>query len=168
MKANYEQNELIVEGKEKAKKYAKWGAENKQNMNEWTPVDPGTDITSGMTMYDVAKQGAAAAPALSEEGLLKLKEDLIKFAQTHFDTDYMLLCNERRDYTLFTNHKKLDTIFETLAFDVIDCLQNRGTIVDYEVQEETGGVELWIKDFADDSAAYYFFPYGEAVIKYGE
>lgn len=164
MKANYENNEEILKGKARARKYEAWAKENRvETLDDWSPVEPGTDIDSGATVYDMAKQGAAIAPELSQEAISKLIDEMSEFIDTHKDNYYMLLCNERRDYTLFD--ARTYPTASHLAKDIIVCMKNRGLLVEYEIQAE--GVELWSRE-DDDAAVYYFFPSGKMVVTYEE
>lgn len=165
MKANYKDNELVQTNKHRAKMYEEINKSKEiENAEQWTPIESGTELDAGMTLYDIAKQGAATAPPLPECALMQMQKDICDFVLKHPDHYYMLLCNERKDYTVL--HTEYGIGWDlTVASIVQECLQNRGNIVEYEIQEQTGGIELWIRDEADDAAAYYFFPYGIAIIE---
>ena len=78
----------------------------------------------------------------------------------------MLLCNERKDYTIFTigNIENKEQKIEKLPFVLIDeCLKNRGEIRVIELTEDKDAIEAWIS-VNDESFAYYFFPYDSAII----
>ena len=80
----------------------------------------------------------------------------------------MLLCNERKDYTVFRMRDTTATIgaIQNMVNDVIECMTNRGTLLAIDLQE-AGGWELWIKGAEDGfCSAYYLFPYGAAVLEY--
>lgn len=166
MKANYENSDLVQENKHRAKMYEEL-SKNKEveNAEEWTPVESGTEINSGMTKYDMAKQGAVAAAPLSPGALSAMRKEIGEFAERHPDIYYMMLCHEQRDYTVF--HTQYGGGWQqAVAATIQECLENRGSIVGYEIQEETGGIELWIKDIdANEAYAYYFFPYGPAIVE---
>ena len=166
MKANYKDNELVQTNKHRAKMYEEINKSKEiENAEQWTPIESGTELDAGMTLYDVAKQGAAAASPLPECALMQMQKDICDFVLKHPDHYYMLLCNERKDYTVL--HTEYGIGWDlTVASIVQECLQNRGNIVEYEIQEQTGGIELWIRDDVyEDAAAYYFFPYGAAIIE---
>jgi len=123
-------------------------------------------------LYDMNKQLMEKEIALTDNEIMNtetaLKNWLIElFAQKYF----MLLCHERRDYTLFnldkTNSWKIpqDKMVMDAAFDIIECLTNRGTLLSAELQPD-GVWEFWIKDLVEGCFAYYLFPYGEAVLEY--
>ena len=83
----------------------------------------------------------------------------------------MLLCNERKDYTLFNlnqyylrKEEDIKARYVEVSKDIIDCMINRGTLIDVELQED-GAYELWVK-IEDECFAYYLFPYNNGVIEY--
>lgn len=88
--------------------------------------------------------------------LKEIEEDLIK------NEYWMLLCHERRDYTMFVNHSKEKGNF---AKELKETLMNRGYILDIQKQED-GNFEIWIRDFnTEENFAYYLFEYGSGVIE---
>ena len=107
-------------------------------------------------LYDMNKQMMLQEPEVSEETILFKQAELVNWIADNANQQYfMMLCNERRDYTIFRLKESKPSIgaVETLAADVIDCLRNRGTIHGIDLQE-AGGWELWIKD-NDECFAYY-------------
>ena len=120
------------------------------------------------SLYDFNKIAMKSCPSLSED-LLKSRETLIaefveKFPETKY---YMLLCNELKDYTLFnTGDTPIDEISATVGFDVVDCIRNRGAVLDIHL-DNNGAVALWIRYSGDGEIhCYYFFPYDAGVIEY--
>lgn len=76
---------------------------------------------------------------------------------------WMLLCHDRRDFTLF------NIIAVSNMYDIINelkpTLENRGIILDIELQDN-GAYEIWIREpETDENFAYYLFPYDEGVIE---
>lgn len=120
-------------------------------------------------LYDMNKQIMANEPEIGADVLAQKKEEMMKWVNEHFKQSYfMLLCNERKDYTVFRMRDSVATIgaVQDMINDVIECMTNRGTLLSVDLQE-AGGWELWMKG-ADDGecAAYYLFPYGAAVLEY--
>ena len=123
-------------------------------------------------LYDMNKQMMEQEPLLNETEINEKSFQIAEwFLYSHpAEKYYMMLCHELRDYTLFNldktnawknmpaNHCKI------AAKDVIDCLKNRGQIIAMDLQPD-GVWEMWIKT-TDGCFAYYFFPYGEAVLEY--
>ena len=82
----------------------------------------------------------------------------------------MLLCNERKDYTLF-HIRNFDTDDGRPEFKdaIIDCLNNRGVVYDIHLTEAKDAYEIWLKTFDDDDFhVYYLFRYDNGVIEIGE
>ena len=119
------------------------------------------------TLYDVNKNLIQNAIKALDETALNSKKEIIKnFLRKTNNNYYMLLCNERKDYTIFTigNIENKEQKIEKLPFVLIDeCLKNRGEIRVIELTEDKDAIEAWIS-VNDESFAYYFFPYDSAII----
>lgn len=79
---------------------------------------------------------------------------------------WMLLCHDRRDFTLFNiiAASELNSIIN----EIKPTLINRGQILDIELQPD-GAYEIWIRDFyTKENFAYYLFPYDNGVIEVNE
>lgn len=73
---------------------------------------------------------------------------------------FMLLSNEKRDYTVFNLCKGKE---EALGKEVFEVLDNRGKIKEYDVKYENDriiAIEIWI-----DDAFYALFPYDLGVVE---
>jgi hypothetical protein len=128
-----------------------------------------SDVTLG-NLYDMNKQIMEHEPEMTKEAMRNVREQLKNWLSDRFRQKYfMLLCNDLKDYTVF-NLDKSDQWFKPTnavwhaAGDVIECLTNRGTLLSMEEQED-GAWECWIKT-GEGCFAYYFFPYGQAVLEY--
>lgn len=121
------------------------------------------EIDSGMTVYDFTKKGMANFSKLSKKNLEAAIFRLRKYVENTNNRFYMLLCNDRRDFTVFRlKEKELKNRVHAIA-DLIECCQNRGDIIEIN-EDENGGMEIWLK-INGEAFAYYFFPYDEAVIE---
>ena len=90
------------------------------------------------------------------------KEELIdKFTREKFDNYYMLLCHDRRDYTIFHTTVREGSVY----LDLEECLINRGQIYSIDKTEDECAIEIWLM-IDDEPYCYYFFPYGSAVVEY--
>ena len=133
-------------------------------------IKPSAEVSMG-NLYDMNKQLMEHEPEITAEELQTAKENLRAWFTKHFAQKYfMLLCHERRDYTLFNLDKtdswaaaKPSTIM-AVANDVIECMTNRGTLLVVSEQED-GVWEIWTRN-DEGCYAYYLFPYGPAVIEY--
>jgi hypothetical protein len=121
------------------------------------------NIDSGITIYDVNKQGMAGFSKLSKKNLEVAIFKLRKYAEKTNNRFYMLLCNDRRDFTIFRLKEKELKNRINMIEDLKECLQNRGDIIDIN-EDENGGMEIWLK-IDKEAFAYYFFPYDAAVIE---
>ena len=130
-----------------------------------------TEVALG-NLYDMNKQMMAQAPEISKAELQLAKEHLRAWFTANFTQKYfMLLCAERKDFTLFNLSKDNNwnianpmTIWNATN-DIIECMTNRGQLLSIEDQQDNAW-ELWIKTEDDECYAYYLFPYGEAVLEY--
>lgn len=122
-------------------------------------------------LYDMNKQMMLQEEPLTGDEIHTIVEELKEWFSTCYNEKYfMLLCHDRRDYTLFNLDKTSSwkvaptSVISDSALDVTRCLTNRGTLLSLELQPD-GVWEAWIR-IEDECFAYYLFPYGEAVIEY--
>ena len=113
-------------------------------------------------------------PTLTEEELQNKKNLIVDFVNNCGNTYYMLLCNDRKDYTIF--HRQYDSIRgiyldnagemdDTLERILVDeCLPNRGQTKSIELTENKDAIEIWLS-IDGQSYCYYFFPYDSAIIE---
>lgn len=119
------------------------------------------------TVYDLNKQLVETAEKVISPYKLNEKKKIIKqFVRESKDTYFMLLCNERRDYTLFNiiNDKEEDKLNELANVFVDECLQNRGDIKGIDLTENKDAIEVWLS-IEGESYCYYFFPYNAGVVE---
>ena len=116
-------------------------------------------------LYDFNKIAMEKLPYLTPI-YLKIRQNIIEdFVEKMNNQYYMLLCNELKDYTLFNSNNNYDNI-PTIASDVIECITNRGHIIEIE-EDNNGAIALWMRSFQDNEIhCYYFFPYDLGVIDY--
>ena len=122
------------------------------------------------TLYDVNKNIILNHATALTEGELNSKKEIVK----NFITDtgnfyYMLLCNERKDYTVFDFHyyggnvKNNGTQIQCAKCLVDECLTNRGEIRAIDLTKDKDAIEIWMV-IDNDAYVYYFFPYDNGVI----
>ena len=91
----------------------------------------------------------------------KCKEIANKIWDMDKPSYWMLLCRERNDYTII----RACWDFDELHKAVIECLQNRGFVIDISEQKD-GNFEIWLRDFdTSENVVYYFFDYNQAIIE---
>lgn len=113
------------------------------------------------TIYDINKNIMSKMEKLSNPALAnKLKKVEQYFKENH--VYFMLLCAERRDYTLFNLSMEHSHIEAASALK--ECLLNRGEVLEIEKVEETNAFEIWLR-IDDEPFCYYLFTYDDAVIE---
>ena len=113
-----------------------------------------------MSLYEYSKQVVANEvpmdPILFNKKMIEVSMDMVEH------TYMMLLCHDRRDYTIFhiTNTNK-----KIAAKEISETLCNRGKILLVDKQKD-GSWEIWIRDsLTDENFAYYLFPYDNGVVE---
>ena len=125
-----------------------------------------SDISLG-TLYDVNKNLVLKNEIELTDGVLNSKKEIITNFMRQIDNSYyMLLCNEKKDYTVFKmNDKDNDnSIREIVSILVDECLKNRGEIRGIDVTKDKGAIEIWLI-IEEEAYCYYFFPYDAAIIE---
>ena len=132
-------------------------------------------VSLGTSLYDMNKSLIEKQiPDLTDEEMQNKKTLIIDFINDTGNQYYMLLCNDRKDYTIFRreineNDDFLDNIEapdrDRLWNVLIDeCLPNRGRTKSIELTENQDAVEIWIS-IEGESYCYMFFPYDTAIIE---
>lgn len=113
-----------------------------------------------MSLYEYSKQVVANEvpmdPILFNQKMIEVSMDMVEH------TYMMLLCHDRRDYTIFhiANADK-----KIAAKEISETLYNRGKILLVDKQKD-GSWEIWIRDsLTDENFAYYLFPYDDGVVE---
>ena len=111
----------------------------------------------GLTLYDMNKQAMAQEPPLDQILFnIKMKEIADVMAKKEY---WMLLNNERKDYTVFKVNNSANIIDE-----VSITLTNRGQIISIDKQED-GNYEIWIRDYdTKENFVYYLFDYTFGIV----
>lgn len=78
--------------------------------------------------------------------------------------DYtMLLCHERRDYTIFKYNTREDKKYHNGIFnDLKECLENRGKILDVRYLQDQDAWEIWLRIFEDGGHQNYMYMFFNA------
>ena len=124
-----------------------------------------------MKLYDIIAADGEFVESLTQREIMN-KFGLTKCRfRTFLDNSYlidgkywMLLCHERRDYTVFNLQGEVTV--RNINKDLIDCLKNRGIVLAIDKQPD-GAYEIWIRDKkTKDNVIYYLFNYEFGVIEY--
>ena len=114
-------------------------------------------------LHAMNKMLMAQLPELEEKRKNELSKEIrnLALAEDGAFKYLMLLSNERKDYTVFTlrNKNRLE-LADTLAKEVMECLENRGQIKEFDVKKDANAIEIWI-----DDAFYALFVYDLGVIE---
>ena len=115
-----------------------------------------------MSLYEYSKQLVANEvpmdPILFNKKMIEVSMDMVEH------TYMMLLCHDRRDYTIF---HIANTDKKIAAKEISETLHNRGKILLVDKQKD-GSWEIWIRDsLTDENFAYYLFPYDDGVVEVG-
>ena len=114
-------------------------------------------------LHAMNKMLMAQLPELEEKRKNELSKEIrnLALAEDGAFKYLMLLSNERKDYTVFAlrNKNRLE-LADTLAKEVMECLENRGQIKEFDVKKDANAIEIWI-----DDAFYVLFVYDLGVIE---
>ena len=118
-------------------------------------------------LYDINKNIVKQNEIKLNEGILNSKKETIKnFMISKSNTFYyMLLCNERKDYTVFDfkENKNPEKCMDCAKCLVDECLVNRGEIRGIDLTKDKSAIEIWMV-IENEAYVYYFFPYDNGVI----
>lgn len=117
------------------------------------------------TLYDMNKQiMQQIGEPLKDLQLASIQMKLEDWFNWQIDGYAMLLCHERRDYTLFHLYQKANKNPPAVAArELMLCLKNRGEILSIE-EDSNKAWEIWLR-INDESYCYYLFNYDEGVIE---
>lgn len=120
----------------------------------------------GNSLYEVNKQLSSQEKVLSQNQIKKRIDEIRLWFRDSIDTYAMLLCHERRDYTIF---RVIESPAEA-ANILLECLENRGQVVSIDKDKANTAWEIWLRcgDSASESQedyCYYLFCYDAAVIE---
>lgn len=117
-------------------------------------------VTLGTT-YDLNKSLVKQyEKELTEEQLEEKLNTFEDYITTSDNQYYMLLCNDKKDYTLFNYSTERLTFFWS---ELLDCLNNRGKIYSIEKTKDNQAIEIWLV-INDEAFCYYFFAYDNGVL----
>ena len=122
-----------------------------------------SNITLG-TAYEINKNLVEKyEKELTTKELQNKKTEIINFIQETKGQYYMLLCNDKKDYTIFNILNK-NNIEKMINILVDECLVNRGIIKGIDLTKDKCAIEIWLS-IENEAFCYYFFKYDDAVIE---
>ena len=111
---------------------------------------------------DIMQQ--TAPPPMSEEEINSKQEKIEDWFNWQIDGYAMLLCHEKRDYTVFHLYEKQNPNPPAIAVkELIECLNNRGEIISLDETKDKAW-EIWLK-INSQYYCYYLFNYDNGVIE---
>lgn len=129
------------------------------------PTQSNKGISVG-TLYDANKEIMKKGKPLNHLELAAIQPKLEDWFNWIIDTYAMLLCHEKRDYTIFHLYEKQNPNPPAIAAkELLECLTNRGEIFSID-QTPDKAWEIWLKPYEEDEIyCYYLFRYDDAVIE---
>lgn len=125
------------------------------------------EIATGATLYDLNKEIMKKQKPMSNFAINNAKVEIIlnwlhnEVYINHFY--FMLLCNERKDYTIFKVNE--DSNPNEMVDILIECFTNRELeFCSINPDENNTAIEFWVRE-GEEIYCYYFFPYDEGVIE---
>lgn len=120
----------------------------------------------GNSLYEVNKQLSSQEKVLSQNQIKKKLNEIRLWFRDSIDTYAMLLCHERRDYTIF---RVIESPAEA-ADILLECLENRGQVVSIDKDKANTAWEIWLRrgdptSESQEDYCYYLFCYDAAVIE---
>lgn len=112
-----------------------------------------------MTLYEVNKQGYQNLPFMDEATLNIAQYNVCEFLRKHQTSWYMLLSNEKKDFTVFDNNIHSAN---KLASEVFDIIQERGKLKGIDIRNED--IDFWV-EIDGEVFLYKLFSYDWGVIK---
>ena len=126
--------------------------------------DAQTEVSLG-TLYDLNKGVIQQQPDLTAEQIAEKRKLVEEFIREKDNRYYMLLCNDRRDFTIFTLLDGKEDKSAAAAYEMVDeCLIPRGIIKDIDKTIDGCAIEIWLS-IDDEVYCYYFFPYDNAIVE---
>ena len=116
------------------------------------------------TLYDLNKAVVVKEISLTGEKLEEKKSLIIDFLKNTKNTYYMLLCNERKDYTVFRLESQEQSLKKLADCLIDECLLNRGLIKGIDITKLNDAIEIWLS-IEEEAFVFYFFPYDTAIIE---
>lgn len=127
------------------------------------------ELDLGINLYEFNKQAMKNENPMDPILLNNRLKEIAKELRCNPDSYWMLLNNERKDYTVFHIKKEnliLKWMTDALKSDLKETLQNRGQVLSVDKLEDDN-YEIWIRDqITNENFVYYLFNYTNAVLEY--
>lgn len=119
---------------------------------------------SKVTLYDLNKIIISQMKPLNKDQLTEKIKLIDSFDKKYHNNYYMLLCNERRYYTVCSH--ELNCI-DTLGDVIFELANWIGDIYSIDEQEKTSAIEIWIRPKEEEQVSMFLlFPYDKGVVNF--
>lgn len=127
-----------------------------------------------MTMTEDGSLSTGSLYSLNQQAYNKVRPLNIKEKHEQLDNIYewtkeqrcdytMLLCHERRDYTIFRYSDRENETYHKSAFnDLKECIDNRGKLLDVRYIQSQDAWEIWIRIFEEEGPQNYMYMFFNA------
>jgi hypothetical protein len=117
------------------------------------------------TLYEANKKLVEQyEPVLTNEQLEEKQELIADFILETKNKYYMMLCHDKKDFTVFTIVSEDDGNMIAAEILIKECLPIRGNTKSIELTENKDAIEIWIS-IDGESYCYKLFPYDAAIIE---
>ena len=125
-------------------------------------IDKNGDISTN-SLYVLNQQAYNKVRPLNENEKREHLSNLYEWVKEQRCDYTMLLCHERRDYTIFHYKNRQDNTYKTATIkDLRECIENRGKLLDVRYLQDQDAWEIWIRIFEDKSHQNYMYMFFNA------
>jgi len=121
------------------------------------------NLDTQVSLYSMNQQVMAKKEPLDEDTLTAELHGISLWMQGNDSRYFMLLCHEKRDYTIF-NLKSVKN-FLAIYPEIKETLTNRGDLLAIDMEQDNNAFAIWIRNEASENSLYYLFPYDLGVIE---
>lgn len=137
----------------------------KRRKDKKAKIESKTAELSLGTLYEANKKLVEQyEPILTNEQLEEKQELIADFILETKNKYYMMLCHDKKDFTVFTIVSEDDGNMIAAEILIKECLPNRGNTKSIELTENKDAIEIWIS-IDGESYCYMLFPYDAAIIE---
>ena len=120
------------------------------------------DLSAG-SLYKLNQQAYDQIPTMSRKNTEKQLINLYEWTREQKCDYTMLLCHERRDYTVLHYNNREDRTYKNGALvDLKECIDNRGKLLDVRYLQDQDAWEIWIRIFEDKGHQNYMYMFFNA------
>lgn len=115
------------------------------------------------SLYELNKQAYNTVMPLNRADTKEHLQYLYEWLKEQSCDYAMLLCHERRDYTIFKYTDRLDkTYYNGTLKDLYECIYNRGKLLDIRYLQDQDAWEIWVRIKEEDEYTNYMYMFFNA------